>query len=397
MAKKQVINTNLNEEEKVSTKDISLDSSKEVKNNNSAKTLDSLPNNQVSLEDTPTTKKTKKDSSSVSAVSNDLIVKEEKVEEVSVPKTKKKKEIKEELPTLFNIDEVEAKKQEEIKLTQNLNDDIVQEATPSSKTKDKKVVLNEPTALFNDELVKTKPNVTKNPKPTQKDKNSDVIVAKHSIFSRFKKEKTPIVVRRYQPDLQKGLTADDVEDRIALKLNNKTVTKKSKSYFRIFFDNIFSVFNIAIFAIFGWLISVSLWQQSMFVFVLIINIAIGIVQEIKAKKMIDNFSLITQPTVTVIRDSDTLSVKPEDIVLDDILVLEGGKQIVSDSIIKFGSVEVNESSLTGESDIIIKKPGDQLYSGSFVVSGNCKAIVSSVGKDNYIQKLTSQAKNIKKS
>jgi cation-transporting P-type ATPase E len=126
------------------------------------------------------------------------------------------------------------------------------------------------------------------------------------------------------------------------------------------------------------------------------NITIGIIQEIRAKRTIDKLSLLSAPTAIVIRDQDEAEISIQDVVIDDILHLSSGKQIPADAVIREGMVEVNESLLTGESDPILKRKGDTLYSGSFVVSGSCYAQTTAIGKDIYIQKLTNQAKKYKK-
>ena len=108
------------------------------------------------------------------------------------------------------------------------------------------------------------------------------------------------------------------------------------------------------------------------------NITIGIYQEIRAKKTIDKLSLLSAPTAIVKRDADEMEIGVFDVVIDDILFLSSGKQIPADAVIRDGVIEVNESLLTGESDPIIKRKGDTLYSGSFVISGSCHAQVTAV-------------------
>jgi cation-transporting P-type ATPase E len=114
------------------------------------------------------------------------------------------------------------------------------------------------------------------------------------------------------------------------------------------------------------------------------------------KKTIDKLSLLSAPTAVVIRQGDEVEISIQDVVIDDILYLNSGKQISTDSVVREGTIEVNESLLTGESDPIIKKPGDTLYSGSFVISGSCYAQAVAVGHDIYIQKLTNQARKYQK-
>ena len=209
-------------------------------------------------------------------------------------------------------------------------------------------------------------------------------------------KKHPTTISRYEPDPSIGLSKDIVENRIIDGFNNKANEKKTKSIPRIIFSNIVSFFNILMFLIAAALIAVGAYQDLIFLAIITCNILIGIIQEIKAKNMIDSLSLMSAPTAIVIRDGNEMEVQTDEVVLDDILVLESGNQICADSIVVEGTIEVNESLLTGESDAIIKQPGDMLYSGSFVVSGKCKVRVDKVGNDNYIEKLSSQVKSYKK-
>ncbi len=202
---------------------------------------------------------------------------------------------------------------------------------------------------------------------------------------------------RYDIDPKLGLTDEIAEQRMVDELYNRTKSKSNRSVFSIVVKNIFTFFNILIFAIAGFLMWVGA-PVTDFVFLVIvsINIIIGIIQEINAKNMIDKLSLMSAPTAFVIRSGVEHEISIEDVVLDDCLLLESGRQICADSIVIDGAIEVNESLLTGESDAILKKPGDVLYSGSYVVSGKCAARVDKVGKDNYIEKLSQEAKKYKK-
>jgi len=208
--------------------------------------------------------------------------------------------------------------------------------------------------------------------------------------------RNPTTLKRYDTDPQFGLTKDIVEDRIIDGFDNKSNENKTKSIPRIILSNIVSFFNIMMFLIAGALIAVGAYTDLVFLAIVTINILIGIIQEIKAKNMIDSLSLMSAPVAIVIREGHEMEISTEEVVLDDILVLETGNQICADSIVVEGSIEVNESLLTGESDAIIKNPGDSLFSGSFVVSGKCKVRVDKVGKDNYIEKLSGQVKSYKK-
>ncbi len=209
-------------------------------------------------------------------------------------------------------------------------------------------------------------------------------------------KKNPENIKRYETDVESGLPDDIVEKRVFDNLLNTSKKGSTKSIKKIIFSNIFTFFNIVTISIAVWLMTVQAWTDLVFLVIVTANVVIGIYQEIKAKKAIDRLSLISAPTTHVVRGGNEQEINVEDVVLDDILVLKSGNQICADSIVVQGNVEVNESLLTGESDSVIKKKGDLLFSGSFVVSGNCKARVDKVGKENYIEKLSDQAKKYQK-
>lgn len=211
--------------------------------------------------------------------------------------------------------------------------------------------------------------------------------------SHLVKSKDDLVVERYNPDIKVGLSNEDVESRIMAGLSNVMDTGSSKSVSSIVIANLFTFFNFLNFSIAVWLLSVGAeFANFFFLGTVSANIAIGIIQEIRAKKMIDKLSLLSAPTANVVRDSGDYEISVSNIVIDDILYLNSGKQIAADCVVREGTLEVNESLLTGESDPILKRKGDTLYSGSYVVSGSCYAQVTAIGNDIYIQKLTSQAK-----
>ena len=207
------------------------------------------------------------------------------------------------------------------------------------------------------------------------------------------KSKDDLVVERYNPNIEIGLTNEDVESRIMAGLSNTLDTGSSKSVSSIVIANLVTFFNFLNFAIALWLLSIGAeFANFLFLGAVSANIAIGIIQEIRAKKMIDKLSLLSAPTANVVRDKGDYEISVSNVVIDDILYLNSGKQIAADCVVREGTLEVNESLLTGESDPILKRKGDTLYSGSYVVSGSCYAQVTAIGKDIYIQKLTSQAK-----
>lgn len=202
---------------------------------------------------------------------------------------------------------------------------------------------------------------------------------------------------RFRVDLKKGLSDEQVKTRIEEGLVNKVGKGSTKTIPHIIFSNIFTAFNIIVIAVSIWLITVDT-KITYFAFALmaIMNTTIGIVQEIRSKMTIDKLSLLSAPTATVIRNGRQMDIAVDELVLDDVLVLSAGKQVCADCILKEGNVEVNESLLTGESDPLVKKVGSSLYSGSYVVSGSCKAKVEKIGEDSYIEKLAKQAKVYKK-
>ena len=213
---------------------------------------------------------------------------------------------------------------------------------------------------------------------------------------KVKKGKTKKEPIRYTPTTAKGLTDEQVEERVLSGLTNYVENRNTKTYKSIFLGNIFTFFNMLCFVVAIALISVGAWSNLLFMAVILANMVIGIVQEIKAKHTIEKISLVTAPTANVVRNGEHLELPVSEIVLDDMVVLSLGKQISADCIIVEGEVEVNESLLTGESVPIKKKKGDSLLSGSFVVSGKCFARVDKVGNDSYTAQLATKAKQYKK-
>ena len=209
-------------------------------------------------------------------------------------------------------------------------------------------------------------------------------------------EKKPQRVKRVRTDASTGLTDDQVQERILKGQTNHTPNRNVKTYKRIFFENTVTFFNILCLAVAISLICVGAWSNCLFMAIIIINTAIGIIQEIRAKKTIEKLSLLTAPAVKVVRSGIERTISTDEVVIDDIVVLSNGKQVVADCSIVEGSVEVNESMLTGESLPIKKKVGDTLLAGSFIVSGNCKCRVEKVGSNNYIQQLSAKAKQYRR-
>jgi len=202
-------------------------------------------------------------------------------------------------------------------------------------------------------------------------------------------------VSRFKPKPEEGLSSEQVSKRIEQKLVNISTVKTSKSIGKILFTNIFTFFNMVCLVVGLALISVGAYSDLIFLVIVTLNTVIGIVQEIKAKKTMDKLSLTNSNFTKVIRDGEEQEIYKTEVVLDDVLVLKPGMQIACDSIVLDGTIEVNESLLTGESLPIKKEKGDSLLGGSFISSGNCKAKVNKIGDENYISQLSQKAKTFK--
>ena len=193
-----------------------------------------------------------------------------------------------------------------------------------------------------------------------------------------------------------GLTDNEVEQRIKEGKVNTSSTLKTKSVKRIFFDNICTLFNAINVVLLIALLLVGSYKNMLFIGVVVSNIAIGIIQEIRSKISVDKLTILSEKKIDVLRNGEIVSLSKEEIVVDDILVLLRGSQIPADCIVYQGDCKVNESLLTGESDLIFKSENDELLSGSFIAAGKCYAKVTKVGEDCYASKINNEAKYIKK-
>ncbi len=205
-----------------------------------------------------------------------------------------------------------------------------------------------------------------------------------------------IIAQNAQTSLKTGLLESEVQTKILALQTNKATVKNSKTVRDILLSNIITVFNFITFGIAIWLATVGSYRNMIFIVVVIVNIGIGILQEMRAKKKMEELSLISAPLVHVFRDGQEQKISSDDVVLGDILLLKLGEQICADSVVVQGKIEVNEALLTGESDSVNKVEGQTLYSGSYVVAGECQAQVVQVGLNNYIQRLAAQAKKYQK-
>ena len=202
-------------------------------------------------------------------------------------------------------------------------------------------------------------------------------------------------IKRYNPKLNIGLTASQVEERYKDNLVNFNTDVKTKSAKEIIMENAFTLFNIINIILAIAIIAVGSYKNLTFIIIIVLNTVISTFQELRSKYTIDKLSVVSEHKIKVIRDGKTLELSLDEIVLDDIVKFTSGNQIVVDSIIKEGEVLVDESFITGEEENILKKPGDMLLSGSFIVSGNCTCKVEHIGYDNYTAKISSDTKYIK--
>ncbi|WP_315080926.1 cation-translocating P-type ATPase [uncultured Clostridium sp.] len=193
-----------------------------------------------------------------------------------------------------------------------------------------------------------------------------------------------------------GLTEKEVLDRKAKGQINIVEEKNVKSDWQIISDNVFTLFNLYNSIIAIALMMVGAYSNLAFMLIIILNVCIGSFQEIHAKNMVAKLSVLTVSKTDVIRSGKEIKINVDEIVLDDTTILNMGNQICSDSVVISGKIEVNESLLTGESDTIVKMPGDKLFSGSYVVSGKCYAKVEKVGKDNFAAEIALKSKKYKK-
>ena len=193
-----------------------------------------------------------------------------------------------------------------------------------------------------------------------------------------------------------GLTDEQVNQRIEEGRVNVDENPNTRTYKQIIRENTLTFFNFLNLVLLILVLMVGSYRNAFFVMIIVINTLIGIAQEIRAKKTIDKLAILTARKSVVIREGKKWTVPTEELVLDDIVCLKSGDQVPADAKILEGSIEVNESLLTGESDNLPKSEGDELFSGSFVTSGEACCQIIHVGKDNYASQITSEAKEFKR-
>lgn len=197
-------------------------------------------------------------------------------------------------------------------------------------------------------------------------------------------------------DIERGLSTAEVEERITAGKINRNMELKTKSVKELIIENLCTLFNLinAVLAILVLL--TGSFKNLTFLFVVFLNTAIGVIQSMRSKKMVDKLTLLTSKKAIAVRDGAEVELDLDQIVLDDIIRLGRGDQIPADAVVVSGEALVNESLLTGESDLIKKQPGSELMSGSFIDSGLLRARVIHVGADNYVAKINNEAKYVKK-
>jgi cation-transporting P-type ATPase E len=190
-----------------------------------------------------------------------------------------------------------------------------------------------------------------------------------------------------------GLTAAAVAERVALGRTNATSLRTSRTVGEIVRANVFTVFNGLLVTLFVLVLTTGRWQNGLFVGVVVVNAAIGVVQELRAKRTLDRLAVMNAPRAQVVRDGAEEEVPVADVVLDDLLVLAAGDQVPADGVVRSsGGLAVDESLLTGEADAVVKQPGDAVWSGAIVVAGHGRAQATAVGEDSYAARLSTEAR-----
>ncbi len=193
-------------------------------------------------------------------------------------------------------------------------------------------------------------------------------------------------------DPEKGLNMAQVRERQHHGWANDPVESPTKTVGQIVRENCCTFFNFIFIVLAALLVAVGSFDDMLFLLIALANTAIGIFQQLRSKQTVDKLNLLAAPRANVVREGNVLSVPAAQLVRDDVAELSSGEQIPADATVLSGQVQVNEALITGEADAIVKNPGDQLLSGSFVVAGRCRARLDRVGAESYAAKLTLEAK-----
>lgn len=211
-----------------------------------------------------------------------------------------------------------------------------------------------------------------------------------------KNENPRVQAARYRPAPSEGLTKEQVDSRQREGLCNRATAQPGKTVGRIILGNVCTLFNLINAVLAAAILAVGSYKNLLFLGVVLSNLAIGILQEIRAKRMVDRLSILSAARAHVIREGRRQDIAVDEVVLDDILELSRGGQIAADCVVREGACDVNESLVTGESDPVHKAEGDMLLSGSFVVGGRCRAQAERVGADSYVSSISSGAKRLRR-
>ncbi len=203
-------------------------------------------------------------------------------------------------------------------------------------------------------------------------------------------------VERLNPHPAAGLTAQQASQRAQGGWANTPPPSLGKTTARIFWDNIFTFYNLVFVFLAGCLAAVGAWRDMLFLGVVVCNAGIGILQELRVRAVLQKAAVLTQAPVRVVRDGREQLLPPDQLVLDDVVRFAAGGQVCADAVVLTGLVEVNEALLTGEADPVKKQPGDPLLSGSVVVAGECAARLDRVGQQSYAARLTQNARRQKR-
>lgn len=193
-----------------------------------------------------------------------------------------------------------------------------------------------------------------------------------------------------------GLTAEQALLRLESGWGNTPVEPPTKTVWQIVASNVLTYFNFIFFLLAACVAAVGSWLNLTFMGIVLVNTGIGIIQELRSKKTLDKLSILSAPRATVVRDGQEMMIESSQTVRDDIVVFSAGNQIYADAVVVDGSVQVNEALITGEADEIKKTEGSKLLSGSFVISGSCRARLTAVGAESFVSRLTLEAKRSKK-
>ena len=213
-----------------------------------------------------------------------------------------------------------------------------------------------------------------------------------SFTAQARPARSPREPERIFPDPKQGLTAAQASELLEQGLGNEAVASTAKSTGQIIRENTLTFFNLVFVVLAALLVLAGDFKDMMFLAIAVVNSLIGIIQQLRSRATLEKLSLISESRVKVVRDGQLGTVPVHKLVREDIVELGAGDQIPADGPVMSGQVTVNEALITGEADPIIKNPGDELLSGSFVVSGKCRARLDRVGSASYAARLSLEAK-----